>query len=746
LSFSLNTKPVSEQQTPDRADRLAQSSLEGIFAELDERVSHALRDANANVYRVVLGILAAVAILGGLALLASQPSGSSLEDYSRVGVAVATLIGTGIAYQLGRHGRMRLGLTCAFLAIYLAIVTHVIVSGFGIHAYLLATISLIITGSYLLLGSRAGYFSLFLGLTTVGLLYAAEATGVAFHTQIWEIPARNVLAVYSLMYVISAITGARYGVFFTTLVNEVHAQAAQFRDIFLSLPVGAMMSREGRVLLANDQFKSHLGIPLETNIEGVPLEKLAPLEMRERLHQRIALTKLLRIGAFLPPEEFSGVADAQPRTIRIESRKVMLNGQEAMLTISQDVTERNAMLDAIDRERQRAIVAAQAKSTFLATMSHEVRTPLNAVIGLTDLLRGGEVDSATQAKYLKLVSESANALLSLLNDVLDMAQMDAGKLTITATPIDIRALCRSVAQPYETLAHQRGLAFRFHCDTVVPQTMTTDAIRLRQVLGNLLSNALKFTRQGHIAMNVSLRGEAIEIAIEDSGIGISKQDQIKLFAPFVQVNSAMTREFGGSGLGLALCREMLGLMNGTIGLVSEWGQGSRFVVCLPIETSSMSQTSQSASQSATTRQQLEGDALLSNAAVHAPPVLKSTADVLIVEDNMINAVVIAGMLDQANVRYRHVTDGKAAIEACREKHPSLVLLDINLPGMDGFSCAKAIRSIDGMANIPIIACTAWAISPSDPRCLEAGIDDVLLKPLAPHTLQVVLSKLTAEPK
>lgn len=732
-SHSRPAPSPAPSNTPTPAVGSEYGSAPNTETRVDERASRALRDAAASLYSIVLNMLVLVALMAFVALLIAVPAGITIVDLTRQAVAGATLVAAALGFYFGRRGKMRLGLALAFIAIHTSIVAHAVISGLGIHAYLLTMSSLLISGSYLLLDRRSGHFATAIGMSTLAILFGVEAAGIAFAETSWVIPARNVFAVYVLLYAISALLGARYAVFFATLVNEVNHRADELRDMILSLPAGCAIVRDGRIWLANDLYKTHTGIPLTRQLEGIHLLDLSASEgQREKVERRLREADSLAPGEYLRPMEYMIPDGERMRTVRAETRKVRINDTDAFLTLTQDVTERNAMLEALDRERLRAITAGQAKATFLATMSHEIRTPMNAVMGLTDLLRRGDVAPDKQSEYLDMIADSSNALLGILNDVLDMAQIDSGRLSVRQEPVDVRALCLNVSQTYEKLAHERGLAFDCDIANDVPQQIMADTMRLRQVLVNLLSNAIKFTRAGYVALRAHRGDQYLEIVVEDTGIGISAEDQTQLFTPFVQADSASTREFGGTGLGLALSRELVLAMQGTIHVKSTLGKGSRFMVRLPLVLDDAREDAPAAPID------------IAPPSIHvsaAPPSSQSSqdvslenGDVLVVEDNELNALVISAQLDRIKVAHRVVTDTRAAIEACRAQPPSLVLLDINLPGMDGFECAKVMRQLPHMANVPIVACTAWVIDANDPRCVAAGIGHVLHKPVTHERL------------
>lgn len=553
----------------------------GMLSQDGARVAAALRDGSDAVATVVLKLLGLIAFVAMLVLLFASRSGEFAQDMSRVAVAAAVAVGVVATYYFARQGRLRLGIGIAIGIIYIAIVVHAVLAGFGIHTYLLGTIGLVISASYLLISIRVGHIATAVSMCTVLALYLVEAAGVLFQQHQWTIPARNVLAVYLLIYAVSAITGARYSNYFAVLIGEINRQANQLREIIHTLPSGCMLSRDGTVLLANDLFNTHINLDPAQNIEDQPLSSLLPQDVSAAILANFENAKAMSAGSFLPPHEWTIVVDGERRHIRWETRIILHDGIAALLTVSHDVTERNAILRALEQERKLAIQATEVKSTFLATMSHEIRTPLNAVIGLTDLMRDDDLDEPTRKEYLNLVIESSETLLAMLNDVLDMSKVEAGMLAVRRELVDINAICMAVDKVYTPLIAERGLTFAYQPSSTTTMFVLGDPLRIRQILNNLMSNALKFTRAGSINLVARCLAQQIEIDITDTGIGIAPDDQARLFTPFVQADGNNTREFGGTGLGLALCRELATRMQGHIVLESSVGKGSTFRLVLP---------------------------------------------------------------------------------------------------------------------------------------------------------------------
>lgn len=383
-----------------------------------------------------------------------------------------------------------------------------------------------------------------------------------------------------------------------------------------------------------------------------------------------------------------------------------------------DVTQARQASRELQVSRDAAEKANQAKSEFLATMSHEIRTPLNGVIGLAKILRGAKLPEA-EADAVAMIDSCAQSLLSLVDNILDFSKIEAGKLTLDPVATDLHQLLREISDVFSVRASDKGLRFKVTVGRDVPQWVTADPGRLRQVLLNLLSNALKFTPQGGFSLRVARAGDAgnLAFAVTDTGIGIPAQDQQRLFARFTQVDASPTRRFEGTGLGLAISRQLAQLMGGEIGLESAAGEGSTFTLRVPLRQ---------AQPVAARAPQLER-------ARHAD------ARILLAEDNPINQLVARKIL--SSLGYGQVTtveDGVAALEACAAGAFDLVLMDCQMPRMGGLEATRLLRSRGFHA--PVIAFTASATSEDRDACLGAGMNDYLTKPVEVAVLESKLNR------
>jgi len=408
------------------------------------------------------------------------------------------------------------------------------------------------------------------------------------------------------------------------------------------------------------------------------------------------------------------------------------NGRKIIIEVFRNITERRKG-EQVVRDRDRALAASQLKSEFLATMSHEIRTPMNGIVGMTDLLLRTRLDEG-QLECAKVVAESAQSLQRLLDDVLDFSKIEAKRLSFESLDFSLQAVLERVLDSLVPIARNKGIDLQWTISPELPKILRGDAFRVRQVLSNLIGNAVKFTPSGHVTVGV--RPEKFQagdvtvcVTVEDTGIGIAPELRERLFESFAQGDNSMTRRFGGTGLGLAIARRLARLMGGDVTLESRPSVGTivTFTADFPIVDD--------AAREITTR---------SNAASAAPAeeVVHTNARILLAEDNSINQRVVQRQLATLGYNVIFAQNGLEAVRRVRDERFDLILMDCSMPEMDGFAATTAIRTLEARtgARTPIVALTAGATEQDRTRCLAAGMDDYYAKPVTIAALNEIVER------
>jgi len=381
--------------------------------------------------------------------------------------------------------------------------------------------------------------------------------------------------------------------------------------------------------------------------------------------------------------------------------------------VADAVRTMRASVKAREEAEAKALEASRAKSAFLAMMSHELRTPMNGVLGLVHALRGTRLDKR-QSEYLEMIEESGHGLMTILNDILDLSKIEAGKLTLEVAPFDIRKLTLQTRAIWSESARLKGLDLILEIDPAAPVWVLGDAARVRQILMNLVSNALKFTETGRVVIHLEAADAGgVVLAVSDTGVGISADQISRLFTPFGQVDPSIARRYGGTGLGLSICRQLATLMDGEVQVSSEAGVGSTFTVRLPLKA-----TAAPAMETA-----------------RAPTPYLEGARVLVVDDNAVNQKVACAILEAVGAVVAVADDGHMALARLRIEDFEVVLMDVHMPGMDGVEAVRRIRAGEaGRSDIPVVALTADAMAGDAERLMAQGFDDAHPKPIQPAGL------------
>ncbi|MDP9045545.1 MAG: PAS domain S-box protein [Pseudomonadota bacterium] len=510
-------------------------------------------------------------------------------------------------------------------------------------------------------------------------------------------------------------------------VTESERTRLQHAAILERASIGIAFTRDNRFVQANPFFERMFDWP-SGELVGQPDAVVWPSPEDHREIGELA-GPLLSAGHPFEIERRMRRRDGSRFWCRLLAQAVDRNepSRGGTIWIAEDVTERRRLDEALAAARDAAESASRAKSAFLANTSHEIRTPLNGLLGLTRLAMAPELPDARRQQYLVQILDSAQSLAGIMSDILDVSKIEAGKFALDDIAFDLRETLRAVHHAYESLAEVKGLALLLSIDEDLPAIVRGDPVRVRQILANFITNALKFTDRGHVRIEAS-RGEGdwVHLAVRDTGPGVTAETQERLFRPFSQGDSSTTRRFGGTGLGLSICRELAQLMGGRVGVDSMVGSGSTFWAELPLPH--CLPTGAPANTEAVDLARLDG------------------ARVLMAEDNPVNMMIAVAMLEHWGVAVAQAVDGREAVDAVLAAadagHPyDVVVMDLQMPVMGGYEAARELRRHEAARKVPIVALTAAALVSEREEALEAGMDDFLTKPIDANRLRQTLARL-----
>ena len=518
----------------------------------------------------------------------------------------------------------------------------------------------------------------------------------------------------------------------------------RYRDLLSNLDVGIIVhNKDTAIIYSNPKASELMGLSeAQIKEEDVahPIWKFVKEDNKSLAPENFPVNQIIHTK-----RPISNFIIGIIKTDSTDVRWFLLNGFPVFNTTDEidevvisfiEITELKKLEIELTKAKEQAEAANKAKSSFLTNMSHEIRTPLNGIIGFTDLLMRTNLDE-NQKEYMNTVHESANILIEIINNILDFSKIESGKLELNIEEINLVELAHHVVDMFKYQAELKGIDLILHSKESVPNFVFADSVRLKQILVNLIGNALKFTTTGFVRLDISSEiisgGEnrcLLNFSVKDSGIGIKQENQEKVFQSFIQEDCSITRKFGGTGLGLAISNQLLGLMNSELKLKSKFGQGSEFYFEVELD-SSLQEISSDVNEITVT---IEDTTIV--------PDNFSDKKILVVEDNRINMLLVKTLLKSIlpGCTILEASDGKKAIKMYKKEKLDLILMDIQMPHKNGYQTTAEIKHLKKYNNIPIIALTAGIMLGEKEKCLESGMDDYVSKPIIRYNLEEVLYK------
>ncbi|OHC34281.1 MAG: hypothetical protein A2Y50_10875 [Pseudomonadales bacterium RIFCSPLOWO2_12_59_9] len=531
-------------------------------------------------------------------------------------------------------------------------------------------------------------------------------------------------------------------------ISARKAAEERFRLVVEASPNAiVLVDSQGLIVMVNQQTEQMFGYPRE-QLLNQPVEMLLPESLRAaHVGMRQGFQKApepRRMGG--SRELFGRHREGQLIPLEVGLSPLRSGDDVLVQAVIIDISARKEAEQRLREQAEQLALANRYKTEFLANMSHELRTPLNSILILSDQLKQNSTGNLTgkQVQHADIVHKAGSDLLQLINDVLDLAKVEAGRVQLSLEPLNVREMLQELDASMRPQAELKGLRLLRRVADDVPQMILSDRVRLHQILRNLLSNALKFTDQGEVELQVSIESSGLEptvtclcLVVRDTGIGIAAEQHERIFQAFQQLDGSTSRRYGGTGLGLAITRQLIEALGGDIQLQSQAGQGSEFTVRLPVEV---------LSEPALAALRVAAEQLALPSVNDAPgPRQLQGQHVLLVDDDVRNIYALMALLDELGLRVTAARDGVEALACYQQARFALILMDMAMPNMDGYTATRLLKQEYGCV-IPIIALTAHAMKGDREKCLAAGADDYLAKPVARQELLNLLYRWLDRPR